>query len=330
MLEEGESNRMMPAAPGWLPPLPPANWNNPSDLSSGAGAREGNGNSNCTPSRVTFKRTHGDDYNEAYGGYGFDAGGGNRNANGADGGDTEESALAGGFSKRVKGSPLLDLQSVSAAGRRAGGGREDWVGEGRQTGGRRMSVERRFGMGANPTVVQALTCLASGLNNSSSDSEGDGASDMPADVAVVMCVSVDAGTGEEAVDGANVSVKMKGSGDINNGTSGNGLDTLAAPASVAAGGDTGRCRGSNPIADVLTNFSIDRALEQFTAHGAGADDDADGGEDGDQQKLRQRASVYVLMHAIATVDTGKSEEWERANGEEILDRVEAATVATAI
>ncbi|CAN0514965.1 unnamed protein product [Laminaria digitata] len=87
-------------------------------------------------------------------------------------------------------------------------------------------------------------------------------------------------------------------------------------------------RRSRAINDVVTNFSIDRALEQLKSDEGRDDDDND--PDGEAAALtrkgnRQRASVYVLMHAIAAVDTANDEAWD--GDEEPLEGVEEATSA---
>jgi len=94
-----------------------------------------------------------------------------------------------------------------------------------------------------------------------------------------------------------------------------------------------RRRGSKAITDVLTKFSIDRAAEQFKAEeggpGGGGGDEEEGGDssaDG-ARRNRQRASVYVLMHAIAAVDTANDEAFGDA---EPLDGVEEPTAEAAI
>ena len=85
-------------------------------------------------------------------------------------------------------------------------------------------------------------------------------------------------------------------------------------------------RRSRAINDVVTNFSIDRALEQLKSDEGKDDDDADGEAAALTRKgNRQRASVYVLMHAIAAVDTANDESWD--GDEEPLEGVEEATSA---
>ena len=85
-------------------------------------------------------------------------------------------------------------------------------------------------------------------------------------------------------------------------------------------------RRSKAINDVVTNFSIDRALEQLKSDEGKDDDDADGEAAALTRKgNRQRASVYVLMHAIAAVDTANDEAWD--GDEEPLEGVEEATSA---
>lgn len=427
MLEDGESNRMISTNPGWLFNVPPSQggcsgevlFGGPGCGDGGSGGRDGNGNgtvNNSAQPRVTFKRDHGEDVNEAYGG----GGGG--------GGDEGETVLGGtgrGF-KRVKGPPLpapaFDTPSAVEMGR-GGGGPRGGVGPGageakapglaiRKMSERRTSEGGRIGLGASPTVVQALTCLASQLNSSSSDSEGERDGDqLPAvgtgagarrghegspwaggsasaaaaggggDVSRNISNEEDApspAAGERGKKGMEVSVKVEeggsavgastgpaGRAEAGNGKVDGGGGGGASAGESAGGGSSssgGTCsknarrevggeeekavepgrRHGNPIADVLTNFSIDRALEQLKSDKSGdgsggggggeAEGEGEGGEDDNEEgssqpTMRQRASVYVLMHAIAAVDTANGEEWE---GDDIIDGAEAATVAAAI
>lgn len=370
MLEDGESNRMVPTHPGWLLNVPTSQGSGSSDDFHSGGGRDGTANGAMAP-RVTFKRTHGGDGNEGYTGAVED-----RTESGV-----SLTGAGAGFAKRVKGSPLSAPASTTPPDGGPAGAVEDVakpLGLTTKTSARRLSEAGRIGVGASPTVVQALTCLASGLANSSSDSEGEGNGEQ------AVTGSAGAGGGRESIgrspwsstasssvtapgsstgndtsmragrsaDSMEVSVKVEKEGEAEGtteggssvvGEAGKGEGEVATGDGDGDGGGEGEGEGGgqdkgavpgkkgSPIADVLTNFSIDRALQQFKSDEGGVDCAAESdGDDAEaaQPTMRQRASVYVLMHAIAAVDTANGDEWE--GGEGILDGEEVATVAAAI
>lgn len=209
---------------------------------------------------------------------------------------------------------------------------------------------------AGPSVAQALTCLASGLRGHS-DSEdgggggvrGGGAGDgLDGEGRVVgrkvklqsafpmsgMSRHQDDGTGQDGSGGLKArATSMPSSGQI--GAGGGVVKVESDVTAMVEQPQPPKRRCSKAINDVLTRFSIDTALEQFKS------DEADGGDPGkaeestaeEQSGMRQRASVYVLMHAIAAVNTGEGDSYDAEHDEEPLTSVEegesAATAATA-
>lgn len=357
MLEDGESNRMIANTPGWTLPPPVSQG---SGDSTSSGGRDGNGGN--SGNRVTFKRTHADDFGSY--GYGMDGSAGSDGNNGsatASGwtGSNNAEEVGGGGSprcsnpKRARGAPALPPAppSGSAMGRREGMEGEEQGGAGGGCGlsrraSRRMSEARPGKVAASPSVVQALTCLASGLPSDSEDSKEGlveravrerGLSSSP--FAVPALPQQQAG-----LDAS----KGNGGGRVGGTSAGGGVkrEALSSPAkkmeevSGGAAGMDGSVkgeaeamhqmparRGSKAINDVLTNFSIDRALEQFKSDDGKEDDEEPQTPAGPEKGMRQRASVYVLMHAIAAVDTANDEAWE-GDEDEPLDGVESTTTST--
>ena len=384
MLEDGESNRMIANTPGWtLPPLPPPPTGNGGGGGGGGGdgsfpAREGNGN------RVTFKRTAPEDF-ERYGDYGMDGSGhSGAGAGGAGGGRGDNGAGAGANARGGPGAGLDwaggaegDGRSQSFNSLKRARGEPSFpeplpAGGGIGRHGRRMSAARMNAkVAASPTMVQALTCIASGLPES--DSEEDAAAAAAAAAvdgsggggsgrgskASSLSPSGRGGSGSGSGGGSSTVKKEEPARTISPETAFRAADEPAAAAAAAAeaaaaaqaqqeGGGSmpmlppARRRGSKAITDVVTKFSIDQAVEQFKAEegggpgGGGDDDDEDGGgggggggdgpAGGGGRKNMQRASVYVLMHAIAAVDTANDEAF---GDEEPLDGVEEVATAEA-
>lgn len=389
MLEDGQSDRIVATTPGWLLPYEAGEFLTSGGNGGGGGGRDSGPNSSAsgsgTQSRVTFKRNHCDDYEGDGGGYGMNAvagsggdgrGGGNVGTSGGNGRDSTAGVF--GFSKRARGSPAPTTggDKSSEGGGEGGGGASADSGPAENCGNpaaaRRMSEARRMGT-VGATVVQALTCLASGIDDSAGDSSDDNKEFVSS---AISRSGAGVGDGEEggpqgharsssspsspwgsskdlaAVDGgagnggvgtigrSEISVKLqelstddKGGGESSGGGGGGGgVVSGDGGADVEAERAFPPRRRNSVIADVITNFSIDRAVEQFKlengAGGGGGDDDCeDRGEGGAQQQqgMRQRASVYVLMHAIAAVDTA-NDEWD---GKEMLE-AEETTVSAAI
>lgn len=337
MLEEGESSRLVHTVPGC----------NGRDSLNGA-----------IQSRVAFKRTLEGD--EGYvDGYGIKEGerGSEEGDGGGGSGPDPHRGLSRAFSKRAKGSPLSPSNATSApcsSGSSSEGNRDGSMED-------KLSERRISTVGA--TVVQALTCLASGLNDGSGDSD-DGKEEAPmrrvddpserqdqlawgsVPARDKSDVTVDKNEGKDARrdrgDKASVDGDAAGEGPVPVKTEENteGSSKRASPAGKSEGDVDGEIhtsglmpehvRRGSAITDVLNNFSLDRALEQFKTENSGGGGDpgpgGDGGDagEGEQQGLRQRASVYVLMHAIAAVDTANALE---TNGEEALEEVTRVSAA---
>lgn len=326
MFEDGESSRMGSNAPGWiLPPPVPQGESSSRDGTSSSGS----GN------RVTFKRHHGSDF-EAYDDYEGGGGGaadGENNGNTSNGPavgwaeshkngnvsghDAEEGARRPKPTKRAKGTPST-LPREAYAGNGLGGAAGD--GESRRGSAKGPSGGRRA---AGPSVVQALTCLASGLPSDSEDNKdglgadggrGGGHAAAPSVASALASKEESQGDGRKASDG-HIAVKTE---EVP------GTSTVAVPAKQ----QQPVRRESRVIDDVLANLSIDRALEQLTPGGEvkNGGDQAVATPTGQAKVMRQRASVYVLMHAIAAVNTANGEDWEE--GQEPLDSVEPPVPST--
>ncbi|CAB1112519.1 unnamed protein product [Ectocarpus sp. CCAP 1310/34] len=334
MLDEGESNRMITNTPGWTlpPPMPSA----PGSLEGAFPSREGSGSGN----RVTFKRTAPEDF-ESYGEYGM---AGNVGGGGGGGGGGSSRQAAGGMGapqdasnevgpgsfnlKRARGGPQMAERfpsgregPVGAGGGGGGGG----GGVGRH--GRRMSEARMNAkVAASPSVVQALTCLASGLPETSDSEENTQESTA---AAVGAALSLSSSSTEPQAGGGGTGVNREGFMPHKVSEERPGGEAAAAGREMPLPNPR---RGSKAINDVVTKFSIDQALEQLKGEdegGEGGGGDGGGGGGGgedrgepnpcEQSSDKQRASVYVLMHAIAAVDTANDEMFGE---EEPLDGVE--------
>ncbi|CAN0274972.1 unnamed protein product [Ectocarpus sp. 12 AP-2014] len=334
MLDEGESNRMITNTPGWT--LPPPMPSTPGSLEGAFPSREGSGSGN----RVTFKRTAPEDF-ESYGEYGMASnggfgGGGGSSRQAADGmgapQDASNEVGPGSFNlKRARGGPqMAERFPTGREGPAAAGG-----GGGGRVGrhGRRMSEARMNAkVAASPSVVQALTCLASGLPETS-DSEENTEESAGAATAGAAAVSPSSSSTEpQARGGGGAGVKREGL--MPHKVSEERPDEEAAAAAGREMPMPNARRGSKAINDVVTKFSIDQALEQLKGEeeggeggggGGGGRGSGSGGEDRDEPNPcerssdKQRASVYVLMHAIAAVDTANDEMFGE---EEPLDGVE--------
>lgn len=297
LLEEGESIRNISNTPGWTLPPP---------LGGEATFREGNhiNGNHSNGNRVTFKRTAPEDF-EAYGDYGMDrsgrsgGGGSNDGAIGAAGGGTCAPSSGSFHSKRARGWSKSQEPSPFEGG--GGIGRH----------GRRMSEARMNAkVAASPNVVQALACLASGLPESS-DSE-DNTEDAAAAAACGGAAGVaSCSSPADGVVGVKREPAYNGVSE-SNAFGGEGAGAAAQPTLPS----TPARRASKAIDDVVTKCSIDEALEQLkwgeeeAEVGGGEEKERGGGgsfTDGGGGALRQRASVYVLMHAIAAVDTANDE-----------------------
>lgn len=208
---------------------------------------------------------------------------------------------------------------------------------------------------ASSTVVQALTCLASalpGISDSEDNMEdpldgsgrgsGRGGREGAREVSSALASAGPQGDGTGGGSGGGVAtgcvVKTEASshrGGLEPSAVKHEEGESAAAVARAVASATQQQQQQQPpmrrrsraITDVVTNFSIDRALEQLKSDEGKEDDE---GEDGEAAALtrkgnRQRASVYVLMHAIAAVDTANDESWD--GDEEPLEGVEEATSA---
>lgn len=339
MLEEGESRHHMANAPAYT--LPPPIPHGASDYSSkdwsGNGGGNGNGNSGGSGSgsssgngnRVTFKRMHNDDFG-SYGAYGDMGGGEGSGAEGDKGAATASGwtgATSGNGGERGEGAPRpnpkraratlqLPAPHAGAEVERPGGGKgADEGAASNRRSSRRMSEGRlNATVVANPAVAQALTCLASGLPGHS-DSEDSG-KDGPAEGAI----KGEDSTPRASKKGDDASESVVKSEELS------AEDSSARRGEEGAAGSPPTRRGSTAINEVLTSYSIDRALEQLKSDG-----DTEQSRTSTQKSLRHRASVYVLMHAIAAVGAANDSGWEQ-EGQEPLDGVEGAeeTVASAI
>lgn len=327
MLDEGESTRMIANTPGWTLP-PPA-------LPSTSSGNGGGGGGNSSGNRVTFKRTAPEDF-EAYGEYEMDRSGGRAggvSSNSSNGIASGELGAAGSNGARV------ELGKFNM--KRARGGGDCGVGGGvLGRHGRRMSEARMNAkVAASPSVVQALTCLASGLPESSSDSEDNPEEAAAAAAAAAAAIGGHAGRssgdGDDAVKREQPGIEISSGGYGGGGQSNKAAaqqDNMPMPMPMAVPNVR---RGSKAIRDVVSKLSIDQAVEQLKSEeggGGGGETDDDEEEEelqrggpaqGEQQhkRDRQRASVYVLMHAIAAVDTANDETWGE---EEPLDSLDGA------
>ncbi|CAM9716113.1 unnamed protein product, partial [Ectocarpus sp. 8 AP-2014] len=333
MLDEGESNRMITNTPGWT--LPPPMPSTPGSLEGAFPSREGSGSGN----RVTFKRTAPEDF-ESYGEYGMGGnvgggGGGGSSRQAADGmgGPPDASNEVGPSSfnlKRARGGPQMAERFPSGREGPAAGGGGGGGGGGMGRHGRRMSEARMNAkVAASPSVVQALTCLASGLPETSDSEENTQESTAAAAAGVALSPS-SSSTEPQARGGGGAGVKREEL--MPHKVSEERPDGEAAAAGREMPMPNAR-RGSKAINDVVTKFSIDQALEQLKGEeeggegrgGGGRGGGGGGGEDrgepnpSEQSSDKQRASVYVLMHAIAAVDTANDEMFGE---EEPLDGVE--------
>ena len=325
LVDDGESSRMIANLPslggegggggGGFPP------------------REGNGNGN----RVTFKRTAPEDF-DAYGEYGMDGSGrscgrsssvesssglgtaddGTGGSNGIGGGGP---AWAGGSGGGGGGNSQL---------KRARGGPEFQDGEGGGGGGadaercRRMSERMSAKVAArNPMVVQAVTCLASGVLPESDESE-----DNTEDVKVAAgeegaaALSPSSSVGQQqrhgggGRDASGVVKKEELAHTISDETfnseeavkAAQDMSTTTMPAPPAP---PAPARRRSTINDIMTTCSTQQAMEQVREGGG---DEADG-----EGKQVQRASIYLLMHAMAAVDAASDEPY---GDEEPLDGVD--------
>ena len=206
----------------------------------------------------------------------------------------------------------------------------------------RMSLEAARTAGkfaASPNLVQALTCLASGLPglSDSEESRDGGAMEVSGTGKGEHSEQGDPGA-LPARKGDMTSVRIKeeeATGKEEDSEAERAVDAAAEAAAETVAGETAKHknsrRGSNAINDVLTTFSIDRALEQLKSDDGKSDDEevAGGGRaDGSQRGMRHRASVYVLMHAIARVNSSNDQEaWEQREGQEPLDCSEVSFAA---
>lgn len=318
MLEDGESSRSVATTPGWS--LPPPISHSQAEYPS---SRDGTGN------RGAYKRT----LDGEYGSYG---------AFGVEGTDTSSSSAAAAAAAQTDGAPSAAPGWDGAISRDGGargnqssdsprsnpkrartnpispvsssfpslGSHEGKVG-GENGQGREGSAVPGAKVAASPNLVQALACLASALpGHSDSEESKDGAEG--------------SGVGKKEKGRGHAGAASAGPSDFGDG-GGSTASVVVKEESIVdresleeatgdaekqkdRGSETGHSPvgrvGNNAINDVLTNFSIDQAIEQLKA-----DDGRDGNETGnrsgdfEEKGLRHRASVYVLMHAIATVNT---------------------------
>lgn len=355
MLEDGESNRSVATTPGWIlsPPIPQSHAEYPSsrDSSDGAGNRGG------------YKRTLDENYS-SYGAFGMDAtdtssssaaaavaaaapqtdgcsSGAPSAAPGWDGAINRDSGARGHQAsdsprsnpKRARTNPI---SPVSASFPSVGSHEGKVGGESEQ--GREGSAVPGAKVAASPNLVQALACLASALpGQSDSEESKDGVEG--------------SGVGKKEKGGAHAGAASAGAADFGDGR-GSAASVVVKEESIVGPesseeattdvekqrdgrSETGHSPvgrvGNNAINDVLKNFSIDQAIEQLKADD-GKDDNGTGNRSGDfeEKGLRHRASVYVLMHAIATVNTAnEGEQWRQQDAqEEPLDCPESRVAAS--
>ncbi|CAN0427635.1 unnamed protein product, partial [Hapterophycus canaliculatus] len=292
---------------------------------------------NSSGNRVTFKRTAPEDF-EAYGEYEMDRSGGG----GGRGGGVSSSSSSNGAGAGQMGAPGNNgarAELGKSNMKRARGGEGSGGGGGGVMGrhGRRMSEARMSAkVAASPSVVQALTCLASGLPESSSDSE-----DNPEEAAAVAAAAAAAAGNAARRRGSRDGVVKREQPDIDissNSFGGEEDSKAAQDMSMPMPMPMPNVRrGSKAIRDVVSKLSIDQALEQLKSEEGGGEEggeeEEEEEEEGEEQKEhgahtqveqqhkrdRQRASVYVLMHAIAAVDTANDETWRQ---EEPLDSLD--------
>lgn len=336
MLEDGESSRSVATTPGWS--LPPPISQSQTEYPS---SRDGPGN------RGAYKRTLDGEYG-SYDAFGVDASDTSSSSAAAqndgapsaapswDGAINRDCGARGNQSsdspqsnpKRARTNPISPISASFPPM----GSHEGKVG-GDNGQGREGSAVPGAKVAATPNLVQALACLASALPGHSDSEES-----------------------KDGVEGLGVGKKDKGRGHAGAASTGpaNFGDGRGSTASVVVkeenimggesseeatgdvekqrdrGSETGHSPvgrvGNNAINDVLTNFSIDQAIEQLKA------DDETGNRSGDfvEKGLRHRASVYVLMHAIATVNTvNEGDQWGQQDAqEEPLDCPESSVAAS--
>eukprot|EP00903_Cladosiphon_okamuranus_P006531 g6382.t1 len=318
LVDDGESNRMMSSLPcfgeGGFPP------------------REGNGNS--TGNRVTFKRTAPEDF-ESYGEYGMDGSGRSlgRTSSASSNNNGAAAAADGGGSKGVgaggPGWPSSNDSSGNSQLKRARGGPgfHDGVGAGGGGGDaeryRRMS-ERSIAKVAqrNPMVTQAVACLASAVLPESEDSE-DNMEDVKVAVGgegTRMAVSPSSSAGQQQKGGGGgdaVVKKEKLAHTISDETFNKEEAEKAAQDMSATTMPAPSARRRSTINDIMTSCWTQEATQQLKEGGGGG---GRGEEEDGEGKEVQRASIYLLMHAMAAVDAATDDD-EDVGGEP-LDAVE--------
>eukprot|EP00752_Nemacystus_decipiens_P003975 g3640.t2 len=333
LVDDGESSRMFAGLPslggeggGGFPP------------------REGSGNS----SLANFKRAAPEDF-EAYGEFGMDGGG--RSCGRSSSGGSNSGAPGGGSGGGGEGGS----NGVGAGAAWSGGGGGGSGGnsqlkrarfpDGEGGGGidaeryRRMSERMSVKVAArNPMVVQAVTCLASGVLPENDDSD-DNMEDVKVKVAAgekgpaPAALSPSSSVGrqqqqqqQQQLGGGSGSGRIKkeelartisdeafNSEEAVKAAQDMSTTTMPAPATPPAP----PARRRSTISSLMTTCSTQEAMEQVREGGVcgGGEGDADG-----EGKQVQRASIYLLMHAMAAVDAANDELY--GEGDEPLDGVE--------
>lgn len=315
--------------------------NLPSFGEGGFPPRESSGSGSGNDSRFTFKRTAPEDF-EAYGEYGMDRSGrslgrtssAGRNNNGptaaADGGPGSNGVGVGG-----PGWPSSSNSGRSSQLKRARGGPEfqDGAGAGGGGGGsggdaeryRRMSEQTSAKVAQrNPMVMQTVTCFASAVLPEIDDSE-----DITGDVKVAAgeegaALSPSSSVGQHGGGGGTVGVKKEELAHTVSDEAFNSeeavraaqdMSTRTMPAPLAP---PAPARRRSTINDIMNTCSTQQAIEQVMEGVGGG---GEGEEDGEGKEV-QRASIYLLMHAMAAVDAANDDDDDDYGGQEPLDAVE--------